>query len=322
MQQLSLRTIRSTEDVAAGDAFAYWSDVICDTLVHVAARATGKEPFRGWIEHTVLDGIGWSTLSSGPQQVTRTRRMIARDQEEFLLVNIQTAGQAVIRQDERAATLAPRSMTFLDSTRPYTLEFGDPFSQVVVQVPRSLLSGRSLDDVTALTLGPHGPARLVADFLVGLEQQQREDPVAAAALLPHAVGLLESILGLAARESTPHPSATALARERVHRFVQRHVHDPGLDAAAVAAGCGMSRRTLFRALAADGEPLTTLIRRLRVAQAQQLLRARPALPIAAVALNCGFAGTAQLHRAFRSLTGTTPGAYRTGGERAQEPAPL
>ncbi|MFI7614919.1 helix-turn-helix domain-containing protein [Nonomuraea terrae] len=312
MQQPASRTIRSTEDVAAPDAFAYWSDVICDTLVHVAARPTGEQPFQGWIEHTVLDGIGWSTLSSGPQQVTRTGRMIARDQDEFLLVNIQTAGQAVVRQDGRAAALAPGSMTFLDSTRPYALEFGAPFSQVVVQVPRSLLPARSLGGVTALALGSPGPGRLVADFLVGLERQQREDPVAAAALLPHAVGLLESVLGLAARESTPRPSAAALARERVHRFVQRHAHDPRLDAAAVAAGCGMSRRSLFRVLAADGEPLTALIRRLRVARARQLLRARPGLPLAAVALECGFAGTAQLHRAFRSVTGTTPGAYRAG----------
>ncbi|TDD50234.1 AraC family transcriptional regulator [Nonomuraea terrae] len=221
MRQPASRTIRSTEDVAAPDAFAYWSDVICDTLVHVAVRPTGEQPFQGWIEHTVLDGIGWSTLSSGPQQVTRTGRMIARDQDEFLLVNIQTAGQAVVRQDGRAAALAPGSMTFLDSTRPYALE-------------------------------------------------------------------------------------------RVHRFVQRHAHDLRLDAPAVAAGCGMSRRSLFRVLAADGEPLTALIRRLRVARARQLLRARPGLPLAAVALECGFAGTAQLHRAFRSVTGTTPGAYRAG----------
>jgi hypothetical protein len=69
--------------VAAPDAFVYWSDVICDTLVHVAARATSEAPFAGRIEHAALDGIGLSTVVSGAQQVARTNRMIARDQEEL-----------------------------------------------------------------------------------------------------------------------------------------------------------------------------------------------------------------------------------------------
>ncbi|QRP50136.1 hypothetical protein I6J71_21980 [Amycolatopsis sp. FDAARGOS 1241] len=84
----------STEDVAAPDAFGYWSDVICETLVRVTARATGDAPFTGRIEHTALDGVGVSTVVSGPQRVTRTKRLIARDPEEYLLVNVQTGGRS------------------------------------------------------------------------------------------------------------------------------------------------------------------------------------------------------------------------------------
>ena len=303
------RTFWSTADVAAPDAFAYWSDVICDTLVHVAARSTSEAPFAGRIEHAALDGIGLSTVVSGAQQVARTNRLIARDREELLLVNIQIAGRSLARQDGRSAVLLPGTMTFLDSTRPYTLEFSETFSQLVVRIPRPLLPGRTLAGVTALELDGRGPGRLVSDFLVGLDRQQRDDPAVAAALLPHAVGLLESVLDWATRGSTSQTSA-ALARERIHRFVRQRIQDPALDAATVAAGCGLSRRSLFRALAADGESLTALIRRLRVARARRLLRDRPDLPLAAVAAQSGFGGTAQLHRAFRSVVGMTPGTYR------------
>lgn len=307
MRQSISRAVWSTADVAVGDAFEYWSDVICDTLVNVATRMTGEAPFAGRVEHAALDGVGLSTVVSGAQQVARTKRMVVRDQEELLLVNIQTGGRSLAKQDGRSTALQPGMMTFLDSTRPYTLEFSGTFSQLVVRIPRTLLPGRSLAGVTALELD--GPGRLVSEFLVGLDRQQRDDPAASAALLPHTVGLLESVLDWATRGSVPQTS-TALTRERIQRFVQQHIQDPALDVATVAAGCGLSRRSLFRALAAEGESLTALVRRLRVARAQRVLRARPDLPLAAVAVQCGFGGAAQLHRAFRSIIGMTPGTYR------------
>ncbi|QYN19371.1 AraC family transcriptional regulator [Amycolatopsis sp. DSM 110486] len=298
----------STEDVAAPDAFGYWSDVICDALVQVSARATGEARFTGRLEHAALDGVGLSTVASGPQEVARTKRLIARDPEEYLLVNVQTGGRSLAQQDGRTAALEPGTMTVLDSTRPYRLEFAGAFSQVILRVPRTLLPARVAAGVTAVELDGRGPGRLVAEFLAGLALQQREDPGVAAALLPHAVGLLETALDWAARGTTP--TSASLSRERIHRFVGQHLADPALNAGAVAAGCGLSRRSMFRALADDGESLTALIRRLRVARARRLLRDRPDLPLAAIAAQSGFGGAAQLHRAFRAAEGTTPGTFR------------
>ncbi|WP_273940673.1 helix-turn-helix domain-containing protein [Kutzneria chonburiensis] len=56
--------------------------------------------------------------------------------------------------------------------------------------------------------------------------------------------------------------------------------------------------------------MTALLRRIRVERAQQVLRSNPRLPVAVVAQQCGFAGAAQLHRAFRRVTGGTPGDHR------------
>jgi transcriptional regulator GlxA family with amidase domain len=128
------------------------------------------------------------------------------------------------------------------------------------------------------------------------------------------VGLLTSALGLAAGAA---PSSSALARERVLAYLESHCTDPRLDVDAVAAGCHLSRRSLFRLFADEPEGVAARLRRLRVDRAKVLLRAEPHRPVAAIAAACGFAGEAQLHRAFRALTGTTPAAYREVGAQRQ-----
>ncbi|PWI15789.1 AraC family transcriptional regulator [Streptomyces sp. Act143] len=301
----------SSTEVEASDALSYWADVVCDTFVGVAVRPGPDAVFEGRIETSVLDGVALTSLTAGPQQVARTRRLIARDDQDVLLANIQLHGRARIEQDRQVAVLAPGSMAFLDSSRPYALDFADGFSQLVVKVPKARLSHRSLNSATAVELSAAGPGKVIADFLIGLGRLHGTgtDPGAATALLPHAVDLLDTALAWAAGTVRP-PTSTALTRERVHRFVRRHLTDPGLDAAAVAAACHVSRRTMYRALADDGESLTQLIRRLRVAHAQRLMAADPDQTLTVLARACGFGGEAQLHRAFRSVTGMTPGMYR------------
>ncbi|WP_063758478.1 helix-turn-helix domain-containing protein [Kibdelosporangium aridum] len=301
------RTVWSTADVPDTEAFGYWADVICDAFVHVSAQPVTPEAFQGKLAHTTVDRVGISAVSSRAQRVRRTRSQIARGHEDSVLANIQLTGHGRLAQDDRVAVLSPGTLTFVDSSRPYSLDFVDPFSQFVIRVPRSLMPRRSLTGATAVALGPSEPVRLVTDFFAGLE---RLDLATAAQLLPHGLGLLECAVGWAAGTA---PTNAALTRERVHRFVSRHAREPGLDVDAIAAGCGISRRTLYRVMA--DESVTGLIRGQRVAFARQMLRSNPSCPLDVVARACGFAGVAQFHRAFRTITGMTPATYRSGTDR-------
>lgn len=304
----------STEAVAPVDAFAYWQDLICDTFVQLSATPTTPEPFSGRIDHVTVDDVELSTVRAAGQDVRRTPRLIARSSEEYVLTSIQLAGAGLVVQDGRMASLVPGAMAFYDSTRPYTLHFDGHFRQLVVQVPRRGLPGRVLERATAVALDPRGTGRLVADFFVGLSRLQAADPAGARALSPHALGLLTSALGVAAGAA---PSSSALARQRVLAHLEGHFTEPGLDVDAVAAACHLSRRSLFRLFADEPEGIAGTLRRLRVERAKVLLRADVRRPVAAVAVACGFAGEAQLHRAFRALTGTTPAAYREVGAQRQ-----
>lgn len=260
------------------------------------------------IDHFTVDGLEFCWLSARTRAQARTIHLPC-GRQDGALVSVQVEGRGQVRQDGRTATLAEGAMIFLDNTRPYSLHFSGSFCQLVVQVPRFMLPARTLSAATAVELSPAGPARIVADFIVGLGRQHPLDPQAAAALIPHAIALLNTALALATRQRTE-LSSDALTRERIHRYVRQHAQDPKLDADAAAAGCGVSRRTLFRALSAGGESYTALLRRERVILVQQALLAAPGRPLARIAADCGFGGKTQMYRAFRRVTGTTPAAYR------------
>ncbi|MFJ4466376.1 AraC family transcriptional regulator [Streptomyces sp. NPDC089424] len=307
----SIRVIQSPADAVGADTSAYWIDAIWSALLPAWIRAPASAPLQGRLEHVACDGIGLTVVECTPQQVSRTRKLIARDGRDDVLVDIQVTGHGWVHQDGRHAFLSPGVMTFTDSTRSYALEFDDEFSQLVIRVPRARLSHRSLQAVTAVALDAAGPGRLVAEFWRGLERKHRTDPQGVEALIPHAVGLLDWAVGWA-RGAVPSTSAAAdMTYERIHRFVRRHACDPSTDADMAAAACGISRRSLFRALALHGESFTSLVRAQRVERARQLLLSAPGRSVASLATECGFGGETQLHRAFREVTGLTPAAYRS-----------
>jgi AraC-like DNA-binding protein len=304
------RQIRSTTDVGADEASDYWTDMICDSIVKVSARPSSPRGFSGRIEHFTVDQLRFSMVASQAQQVYRTDKMIGKGDDEYAMI-IQITGHSTMIQDDRAAVMAPGTMTFLDHARPCGLHYKDSFSHLVVNIPRQVLPHRILPDATAVTIAADGPGRLISDFLLGMERQHRRDPETVSVLAPHAIGLVTSALSFAGRTRPTEQATAELTRERVHRFIRQHAADPALDADTIAAACGMSRRSLFRALSQSGEvTLTSLVREIRVDNMRRALRDTPFRSLGILAHECGFAGEAQMYRAFRHITGTTPAAYR------------
>jgi AraC-like DNA-binding protein len=298
----------ATSAVSAGEAFAYWREMICATFVRLAAEPTATGRFSGRIEHVPVGELELSAVVAGGQHVRRTRSLIAQGNEEYLLASIQRSGTGRIEQDGRTALLSPGDIAFYDSTRPYTLHFDNRFHQLVVQVPKRELMLRDTRPLTARALRRGTPGGAVSAFFTSLFDATRASGEQPAVLLPHAIGLLCSAALFAGGAEPPPAAAAALARERVLEFLRRNLTDPGLDADAVAAACHVSRRTLYRILGSDG--VATRLRRMRIEQAQAMLLREPERPVASVGFACGFDSESGFHRAFRAAAGRTPGDYR------------
>lgn len=313
------RTELSTSAVPAADAFTYWRDMICATFVRLDAAPVGEAAFAGRIEYVPLGDLEMSTVTAGGQRVRRTRTLVARDDEEYLLASIQLNGRGQVEQDDRVAPLSAGDVAFYDSTRPYTLHFDDSFTQLVVQVPKAALSVTDTRALTACRLGRSGPGGVVAAFFTSLQQSMKDSPAESTGLLQQGIGLLSTAAGIAGRAARPDAAGVdALTRLRVLDFIRAHLDDPGLGATQVALRCGVSRRTLYRVF--DGEGVAARIRAMRIERAKQLLLASPHRPVGRVGAECGFASESGFHRAFRAATGHTPAQYRqlyTCGMRSQ-----
>ncbi|MBC3194316.1 helix-turn-helix domain-containing protein [Pseudonocardia sp. C8] len=299
----------STSTVADDEAFAYWREVICAAFVRLAAEPIDEHGFRGRIEHLPVGPLELSTVTAGSQHVRRTRSLVAAGEGEFLLASIQLAGRGRVEQDGRTALLGPGDMAFYDSTRPYVLHFDDPFRQLVVMVPKPELALTDTRVLTARRLGRGDPGAVISTFFVSLTDTARNSPSAAATLLPHALGLLAAGACLPGTGSTP-DAHDALLRERVDSFLRRHLDDPALNAGSIAAGCGVSRSTLYRLVGHEG--VATRLRRMRIERAKQLLMQDRSRPVGAIAAACGFDSESGFYRAFRAATGHSPGGYRSG----------
>ncbi len=158
---------------------------------------------------------------------------------------------------------------------------------------------------------------MLADFLVSLDRQAALlGPAVADRLGPIAVELVAAWLADELEDDADLPD-TARQRatvEQVRAFVRRHLHDPELAPATIAAAHHISVSYLHRLFAqhTDGDTVAAWIRRLRLEKAHRDL-ADPALrsvPIGTIAARCGIPRPDDFSRAFRTAYGLAPRDHR------------
>lgn len=100
--------------------------------------------------------------------------------------------------------------------------------------------------------------------------------------------------------------------ERVLAYIREHL-DGDLSLHTLARVANFSPyhfHRVFRAMV--GEPVGTLVRRLRVLTAAHKLAQDQGRPITTIARECGFSSSSAFAREFRDLFGVSASAYRRG----------
>lgn len=142
---------------------------------------------------------------------------------------------------------------------------------------------------------------------------------------PAAAGLPDETRDRAAARPPQTPEEIRIADAVRRAFEQEALYrQPELKVADLAAHLGQPEHRISRAITQGlGERnFNQLVNRHRIQDACRALRQHPQRPILDIALDCGFASLGTFNRAFRTLVGCTPSAWRAGEGGARDPAAL
>jgi len=312
----------STDTLPERDRYPYWKEAVCDMFVGLECSRDSGGPFQGSavrraVEYGGEESVSFIEVQSVPQKAVRSPRQIRRDRDAWLMLLVQTAGPALLRQDGRMALLGPGDMVLFDSTRAYQFAFNAPFRQLVVKVPHMRLAARLPQP--SLWLGrpivsSSAMGRILAAHVAAVSAGIGSVPPAVRpALIDRTLDLI-ALTFAGAQQALGDQTSTArrVLLVRAMQVIDARLHDPALAPADIAAALGISAGYLHRLFQAVGTSISGHIREQRLAHCREQLGSplHAGEHITEIALRWGFNDLPHFSRAFHARYGVSPRDYR------------
>jgi AraC-like DNA-binding protein len=305
--------ITTPSDGTAGDRLACWREAVSRNLVPLEVLPRESADFSASLHAVRVGQVQMSVISAAPHTIARTRRHIASDAPDYLQLTLQLTGQGVLTQRERQARVRPGELVVYDTRRPFTYDLDDAHSGLVLMFPRTMLplAERDLVRVTATAVPCRdGLGQVVLPLLHGLARQlEHLESHGTPRLADNVIDLVGTLLAEHADMDRPSEEAgPALLTERVLAYMEQRLADPGLSPEGIAAAHRISRRYLYKLLAARGRTVSGWIREQRLARCRRDLTdpALDHLPVGAIGGRWGFADPAHFSHAFKAAYGMSP----------------
>jgi AraC-like DNA-binding protein len=294
-------------------SFEHWQDTVRTVCGPMESQAAAEVPFDGRVmlrrvsdfsmieHHATVDELHWD------------RRHIAQITSPYCYVILQLgAGRLrVVQQDDEVA-LSTGDWTVVDSLRPASFRFQDDMHILALNLPRDLVTmwarGRDVP-YTAHASAATGAGAVFSTYARSLFEH-------AASLDPEDLRHREAVLDLLFASLPGRFDARARNRERqldrVLRYVDANLSDPGLSPRSIADAVGMSTRHLHRIFRDHDVSLGEWIlkRRLQNARCDLADERLSANRVLDIAVSWGFKDAAHFSRAFSATFGLTPRDYR------------
>ncbi|MET9969952.1 helix-turn-helix domain-containing protein [Streptomyces sp. NPDC006356] len=318
-----MSVVLSTAPLSPSQRAECWHEVVSNTFMPLGVKLLEREPSVGAISSEQLGSLQVSAVRAGPQVVTRTPRLIAKDGDEWVTVVLQHRGTGALEQGGRQVLMRPGEFAMADSGRPFRNELAEGFSFTSFHLPRKDLRV-SEQDLRALTAtlfsSSGGSSGLVATYLTRLSQGMGTFDVS----VRRRLGIIATdLLALLVEERSGklNPQAPGSAHAMlalIKEYIVRNLSDPGLSPEVVAAAHHISVRYLHKLFEYEETTVSRWILQQRLERCRRDLSQAtgPHLTVAAVGRRWGLVSPSHFSRVFRATYGMSPREWQTA-ERMQ-----
>ncbi|MFE0330062.1 helix-turn-helix domain-containing protein [Streptomyces sp. NPDC058960] len=314
--------VLTTTTVPTPQRRTYWREALSRTFGAVD-MSVPDEVHSGTIRTAPLGRLQVTTVDGDPLEARRTRRLIARgDEDEYVVVKQLTRGGARLEQDTRDVALRAGEVFIYDMARPVRLILPERFQTKSLVVPRQIL-GLTESDLRQMTASPLRSGTALGGLLSVLVSRLADT---AGSYRPHTGELLaRNVLDLLrvladerlGRSCEETPGGDAALLLRIREFIGRHLADPDLTPEVIARAHHISVRYLHKIFEGEDTTVSRSIQSRRLEACRQDLVRREAahLTIVAVAQRWGFTSAAHFSRVFRAAYGMSPSEWRESQRR-------
>ncbi|MEU6947866.1 helix-turn-helix domain-containing protein [Streptomyces sp. NPDC046316] len=312
------KLVASGADGACEDRFDWFCETVSTEVMPVMLSTRHAADFRAGITDLDLGVVRLSVVACSPVLSRRTSAHVRRGDPEHLQLALITQGALRISQRRNESVVAG-GLVLTDTSRPSEGECtGGQIESVVLQIPRQALALRPdrLDRILAQSLAADvGSGAILAEFLKTLLSygpgcRSEELRGIGSVALDLATAFLAQQLGNPAE--APAEARAQETLQRILRFIENNLGDPGLTPQMIADRHNMSLRRLYNLFGDQSLSIAARIRQSRLERAHADLACGElsGRPVQAIAARWGFSSPTAFSRAFREAYGITPTEHR------------
>ncbi|MBS3181556.1 helix-turn-helix domain-containing protein [Leucobacter manosquensis] len=263
------------------------------------------------------DDVVFTEVVARPHLVERTPETIADGGSGYYKVSLLLSGSSILVQDGREVVMSPGDLSVYDTSRPYSLLFGEEFRNLIMMFPKDRvdLPIPFTEQLTAVSLGREhsGLAPVVTAFLSQFPAQLANLDGRVRAKLAHTsldlMGtLFSSILDADPAQRDPHQ----LLLQKITAYIESHLGDTALSPSTIAAAHYISTRHLHSLFREADTTVSTWIRerRLERCRADLLDPVLQDRTVSTIAARWGFTDAAHFSRVFKAAFNASPSELR------------
>jgi AraC-like DNA-binding protein len=309
----------TTDEVPPRQRFDLWNAAIFGTLaISVQPFRDGDAPFRAQLAARVSGPLLHLDFDADGFGATRQHREIAHRHWDSYWVYRESGPGAWFRIGGEELTTTAGDLVIADADAPFETR-ADRYAHQLWLIPKAVLEPHL--PVLGRPLVKHlsrqdGVSALAESYLAALTHNWHGLCEAEMGPVADTLGRLIGIACGAAAEAQPDALRVGRLVE-VRRYIDRHLADPDLSPAGVAAALRVSVRTLHASFEQTGTSFARHVARRRLEECRAALLCDKGRSVTDIAFAWGFSSLSGFYRAFHAAFGMTPSDLRAAGRGKQ-----